>query len=1858
MILLLHEYAKWVKANDPNHNVTLLTTMYPYYLVRGLHTIQLQPEVISSDFNVLLTKSSFSMFLTNAPVPIGFRQELEDLSNNLLVKGVVQEFNEVAPNFWKQREFILRRTEAAFDDLSESIVGGNAIRWVLAESREDILYPVPSQISLHDIAGNDKFTSRYQQNQKAIIHQANANTHVFHRMAAMRQLEQKRGVLHGRMQFSQFPTYGQEFEKPGTGRATIMADLGVRGHPDLRYIQEGYSMDEKDSQDRTSSSISDKNDKPNTNNTRRAAPTITGGSAGSISSDESSFYLYSSDVRPFDGAINIQALTSAGSATEKVLNEFAMALHRGVLGLKGRPTANSLIELDADDEWFLWMQKSLSAEKLSMVSDDKSLGSSFVLSLPFNQTYQTRNFPLPIDSPLLIPPGIPGATQPEPVATSSGSLGIFPDRNFMVLALDESKVVDEPNLDLGEVLRRSRLESEIPALNSLAMAFLKALPLKLDTTPDARNLVTFFPEANYLTVVRNQYVSTTQAFNDFLKWMDLEEKYFSIEEITLITKKKLTWTIARAGTGVNVQPEVILGLTCRLKPSGVGAGYAFTGALRIMDGILELTIILQDGLPVSELLTWAVDALKLKDFTLGDILQNAKNLKTPQPRRVAITFGLKNDGSISGIRAVNIDLTMSFQTAKSPVLTLFTYQWTQGRGSSFTGSLWCSEYSRSHICAISVLNTQVNDSIVNMLTVDLGVAPSRYASFLPDYEPLLQIQAPKPEEQSTSLDLKDLFQSDIIQNIPEGLPTKIIRATMTVTKDSISFGGTIVTDAQQTKDAPMPRLQLSSLSLDIFYDWTLKDVSAEVQIRVALLPPTSSIDPPAEMGGYFRYESSKKLWKMRGYTTGLKMSNLYSLFDSTSQDAVMEVMQAITIRSLDLQYGYSGSSGSQFVASAEVVLGGLLFALTYEYKSGGVWHVQANLSSAGQAADEHTTIGALIQDVTGSDTQDLAIPSFLGDIEIKKPDPSTGLLGLYCSKTPNTSKADTPSNEGICFVVYGMIESLVFTFTQFKSTLSAKDISSGTKDVGSRKRVIKASMVSLPKLDIPLIGALTQPFDEMYFLWVHDATQGESVIKGLTAADVKQINSQYDHINGTNPSTAAKIPQLLYKQPSSANKDPDPTAVVIEAGWHFVLVLKDEKGQPKIVLDYVFGKTDVSKTSGSATKDVAKSSSVNKGDTVAKEKTESPNGPASLAPMKKNQGPLSFERIGFEFKDEVLSLLLDAKLALGPLEFSLIGLQINMNLRDVEDPGDSKPKRVTLQTITPKNFSLSLEGIAVSFDKPPIKVAGKFVSSQYGDIKYYAGGIIIGFEPWMFQAAGMYGFKTVNGREIKNVFVFLKLDGPLITVGFADISGLTGGLGYNMDLKWPSVTEVTDFPFISGGSSDTDPMKQLDALTKPGGWITPVEDVMWCAVGMKVAAFKVMSVDAVVIVQWSPSVRLAVFGVAVIDVPSTKAKKKFAHVELGIAATVDPGAGVMKLEAQLSPNSFILDPSCHLSGGFAMYSWWTPLNPQIEASPDNHAGDWVLTIGGYHRNFAVPAHYPQPDRLQISWSLGNTLSITGQAYFAITPKCCMGGGRLQATLSVGLLSAWFDAYVDFLVNYEPFRFIGDGGLTIGVKFTLDLWLITIHISVEISASLHIEGPPVRGYVHVDFYVFGFDIAFGAEDKDRRVDVPLVDFYDAVLQNTNGAKLSAPAIKGLNEAHTFTCLSGIIPPNSKEAPDATAPWLVKPGNLAFSISCKFAVNDITVLGEPVTLSGVDRLYAKPMQLQSDLHSIISVDIFSQDEDPTSKKQSKRALPTKPEEKWIRSTRTQRLPSGLYGYCTLLQSTFSNTKLTYSCRRSLA
>jgi hypothetical protein len=73
-----------------------------------------------------------------------------------------------------------------------------------------------------------------------------------------------------------------------------------------------------------------------------------------------------------------------------------------------------------------------------------------------------------------------------------------------------------------------------------------------------------------------------------------------------------------------------------------------------------------------------------------------------------------------------------------------------------------------------------------------------------------------------------------------------------------------------------------------------------------------------------------------------------------------------------------------------------------------------------------------------------------------------------------------------------------------------------------------------------------------------------------------------------------------------------------------------------------------------------------------------------------------------------------------------------------------------------------------------------------------------------------------------------------------------------------------------------------------------------------------------------------------------------------------------------------------------------------------HAGDWVFTLGGYHRKFKVPAHYPpvaSMQRLGVTFSIG-IVRISGGIYFAITPKAVMAGAAIHCELDIGPVYAY------------------------------------------------------------------------------------------------------------------------------------------------------------------------------------------------------------------------------------------------------------
>jgi hypothetical protein len=135
-----------------------------------------------------------------------------------------------------------------------------------------------------------------------------------------------------------------------------------------------------------------------------------------------------------------------------------------------------------------------------------------------------------------------------------------------------------------------------------------------------------------------------------------------------------------------------------------------------------------------------------------------------------------------------------------------------------------------------------------------------------------------------------------------------------------------------------------------------------------------------------------------------------------------------------------------------------------------------------------------------------------------------------------------------------------------------------------------------------------------------------------------------------------------------------------------------------------------------------------------------------MAPLNKSMGLPSIESVGLQYKDGKMGILLDATFCLGPIGLALRGFGINYRF----DKAKMDPSTVQQQGLG--DIDVSLSGLLVSFDNPPLTVAGAFKHSKEGNSNTYTGGLIVSFKPWMIQATECIPSTTlqVNRETIPN----------------------------------------------------------------------------------------------------------------------------------------------------------------------------------------------------------------------------------------------------------------------------------------------------------------------------------------------------------------------------------------------------------------------------------------------------------------------------------------------------------------------------
>ena len=485
--------------------------------------------------------------------------------------------------------------------------------------------------------------------------------------------------------------------------------------------------------------------------------------------------------------------------------------------------------------------------------------------------------------------------------------------------------------------------------------------------------------------------------------------------------------------------------------------------------------------------------------------------------------------------------------------------------------------------------------------------------------------------------------------------------------------------------------------------------------------------------------------------------------------------------------------------------------------------------------------------------------------------------------------------------------------------------------------------------------------------------------------------------------------------------------------------------------------------------------------------------------IQKSFGPVHVERLGLKLDGGEISGVLDASLSVSALTIGLSGLTMSSPLNRF-DP------------------QFSLQGMSIDFSSEALEIGGSFLRQELerkidGTDKTeqyvaYGGMAIIRTSKLTLSAIGSY--TLVSGHP--SLFIYAVMNYPLGGPPFFFVTGLAAGFGFNRGLVMPGVDDVKSFPLVEqvrGGDSPSlaSPSERQNALVKQlaalESYIPAQVGEYFLAVGIRFTSFKIVDSFALLAVQFGRQVEIDLLGSSLLIAPAGAEANvtPVARAELALRARYVPDEGFLSVIGKLTSDSYILSKDCHLQGGFAFYAWFS----------NEHAGDFVLTLGGYHPQFDPPAHYPQVPRLGVNWQVSDSLAIKGESYFALTPHAIMAGGNLEAVWHEGPVRAWFKAGIDFLLEWQPYFYDARAYVSIGASYTLESFGNST-ISAELGADLHVWGPDFAMTADVHWYVFSIHIEYIPNPKPPP-EVTWESFQSAFLPATEQA-CEVHAISGL------------------------------------------------------------------------------------------------------------------------------------------------
>jgi hypothetical protein len=466
--------------------------------------------------------------------------------------------------------------------------------------------------------------------------------------------------------------------------------------------------------------------------------------------------------------------------------------------------------------------------------------------------------------------------------------------------------------------------------------------------------------------------------------------------------------------------------------------------------------------------------------------------------------------------------------------------------------------------------------------------------------------------------------------------------------------------------------------------------------------------------------------------------------------------------------------------------------------------------------------------------------------------------------------------------------------------------------------------------------------------------------------------------------------------------------------------------------------------------------------------------------INKTIGPIQLRRIGIALDGNCTKFNIDISLVTTGLEIDLLGLWVGI---DVSNPFGKLP-------------AFGIHGLDVAYSQAPIVFNGGllYVENPAEGYKWEINGqLIVKYSQYGLFADASYA-QSIKDMSLSSFFAFLMVSAPIGGPPYLYVSGLAGGFGFNRNLIIPRASELSEFPLVQGvlGTGNLKSDMHADvALQKMDKYVPPKESDYWLAAGVAVGSCHIINAFVMAVGVFGVDFDLAIIGVATADIPTAESTELIAHLELALVGDFNPKHGSVGITGALTNNSYLFDPECKITGGFAYCIW-------------SDKGDFVVSVGGYSKAFKKPEHYPTLNRLGINWKIASNLTLKGGAYYAYTPSCAMAGGELDLNFSLGSLNAWLTAHADFLMEWLPFHYDVSIGVQVGVSVTVKVWFVHKTFKLEIGADIHMWGPSFAGEAKIELWIVSFTISFGENRNKKPEKLDWDHFYKALLSNASTA----------------------------------------------------------------------------------------------------------------------------------------------------------